>query len=133
MQTLTDAMEAVRRLVDQRLTTALDAAILDAKHRANEAVPMMEQIHALTVRGGKRLRPVMVMAAVECTTPWESMRDATIDVGAAIELLQTYLLIHDDWMDGDTVRRGGPTVHIAPACAPYETRCVFGCGLPDSS
>jgi geranylgeranyl diphosphate synthase type I len=117
MQTLTDAMEAVRRLVDQRLATALDAAILDAKHRANDAVPMMEQIHALTVRGGKRLRPVMVMAAVECTTPWESMRDATIDVGAAIELLQTYLLIHDDWMDGDTVRRGGPTVHVALAKA----------------
>ena len=31
--------------------------------------------------------------------------------GAAIELLQAYLLIHDDWMDGDEVRRGGPSVH----------------------
>ncbi len=31
--------------------------------------------------------------------------------GVAIELLQTYLLIHDDWMDGDEIRRGGPSVH----------------------
>jgi geranylgeranyl diphosphate synthase type I len=31
----------------------------------------------------------------------------------AIELLQTYLLIHDDWMDDDAVRRGGPSVHVA--------------------
>ena len=30
----------------------------------------------------------------------------------AIELLQTYLLIHDDWMDDDDVRRGGPSVHV---------------------
>jgi geranylgeranyl diphosphate synthase, type I len=30
----------------------------------------------------------------------------------AIELLQTYLLIHDDWMDDDAVRRGGPAVHV---------------------
>ena len=31
----------------------------------------------------------------------------------AIELLQVYLLIHDDWMDDDDVRRGGPAVHVA--------------------
>ena len=37
--------------------------------------------------------------------------EAVVLAGAAIELLQTYLLIHDDWMDGDDVRRGGPSVH----------------------
>ena len=31
---------------------------------------------------------------------------ATFEVGAALELLQTYLLIHDDWMDEDDERRG---------------------------
>src|SRR5690606_24818799 len=30
----------------------------------------------------------------------------------AVELLQAYLLIHDDWMDDDDVRRGGPAVHV---------------------
>jgi geranylgeranyl diphosphate synthase type I len=37
--------------------------------------------------------------------------EAVILAGVAIELLQAYLLIHDDWMDGDEVRRGGPSVH----------------------
>jgi geranylgeranyl diphosphate synthase type I len=39
--------------------------------------------------------------------------DAAIDGGVAFELLQTYLLIQDDWMDGDMTRRGGPSVHAA--------------------
>ena len=39
--------------------------------------------------------------------------------GAALELFQTYLLTHDDWMDGDDVRRGGPSV-------PAMMRARFG-------
>jgi geranylgeranyl diphosphate synthase type I len=38
-----------------------------------------------------------------------------LDAGVALELLHTYFLIHDDWMDGDRVRRGGPSVHVALA------------------
>jgi len=38
-----------------------------------------------------------------------------VDAGVALELLHTYFLIHDDWMDGDPVRRGGPSVHVALA------------------
>ena len=37
----------------------------------------------------------------------------TFEVGASLELLQTYLLIHDDWMDEDNERRGGLSVHYA--------------------
>jgi len=37
--------------------------------------------------------------------------DGVIAIGAAIELLQTYFLIQDDWMDDDEERRGGPSVH----------------------
>lgn len=37
----------------------------------------------------------------------------TMPAMLAVELLQTYLLIHDDWMDDDNVRRGGPSVHVA--------------------
>lgn len=34
-----------------------------------------------------------------------------VSAGAALELLHAYLLVHDDWMDEDDVRRGGPSVH----------------------
>jgi geranylgeranyl diphosphate synthase, type I len=37
--------------------------------------------------------------------------EKTIEACAAIELLQTYLLVHDDWMDQDEERRGGPSLH----------------------
>ena len=39
--------------------------------------------------------------------------DDVLSACSALELLQTYLLVHDDWMDRDDVRRGGPSVHAA--------------------
>jgi geranylgeranyl diphosphate synthase type I len=36
-----------------------------------------------------------------------------IECGVALEVIQAYLLIHDDWMDHDDVRRGGPSVHAS--------------------
>jgi geranylgeranyl diphosphate synthase type I len=106
-------MHEVRVRVDARLEAFLQTQIAFAAAHARSSVPVVEQVHALTTRGGKRLRPVVVAAAVECTRPWRELADAVASVGAAFELLQTYLLIHDDWMDGDPVRRGGPSVHVA--------------------
>ncbi len=61
--------------------------------------------------GGKRLRPILAVAAAEaCARP---VRYA-LAAGAAIELLHTYTLIHDDLpcMDDDDWRRGKPTCHV---------------------
>jgi geranylgeranyl diphosphate synthase type I len=67
-------------------------------------------IESLTMRGGKRFRPMMVEAAYRAVKP-DGPKDATVDAGAGLEVLQSYLLIHDDWMDQDDERRGGPAVH----------------------
>ena len=69
--------------------------------------------------GGKRLRPMLVLAAAEaCGTrvglsPEDSGRLA-MPAACAIELIHTYSLIHDDLpsMDNDTMRRGRPTSHV---------------------
>jgi geranylgeranyl pyrophosphate synthase len=61
--------------------------------------------------GGKRLRPLLVLAAHEaCAGAGEPLEPA-----AAVELIHTYSLIHDDLpaMDDDDLRRGRPTVHRA--------------------
>jgi len=60
-------------------------------------------------------------AASACARPWPSRAfratgtrqplGPALDAGVALELLHAYLLIHDDWMDQDAIRRGGPTVH----------------------
>jgi geranylgeranyl diphosphate synthase, type II len=62
--------------------------------------------------GGKRLRPILCLAAAE--TVGGKIRDA-IRTACAIEMIHTYSLIHDDLpaMDDDELRRGKPTCHAA--------------------
>jgi geranylgeranyl diphosphate synthase, type I len=72
-----------------------------------------EALASLTMRGGKRLRPGLLALGFEAFGGGDRRR--VLPAMAALELLQTYLLIHDDWMDGDSERRGGPTAHVALA------------------
>jgi geranylgeranyl diphosphate synthase type I len=72
---------------------------------------MVSAVRELTLRKGKRLRPALVAVGLRAADAHAAVRPA-VEVGAALELLHTYLLIHDDWMDDDAVRRGGPTVHV---------------------
>jgi geranylgeranyl diphosphate synthase type II len=61
--------------------------------------------------GGKRLRPVLVLAAAEAVGG--TVEDA-LPAAAAFEMIHTYSLIHDDLpaMDDDSLRRGRPTSHV---------------------
>ena len=61
--------------------------------------------------GGKRLRPSMLLAAVEMLG---GDIEAALDCACAVEMIHTYSLIHDDLpgMDDDTLRRGRPTNHV---------------------
>jgi geranylgeranyl diphosphate synthase type II len=63
--------------------------------------------------GGKRLRPVLAMQAA--ATIGGSVPPGIERLGAAIEMLHTYSLIHDDLpaLDNDDLRRGKPTCHVA--------------------
>jgi geranylgeranyl diphosphate synthase type II len=69
--------------------------------------------------GGKRLRPIMVIASAEGAahvmgTSESAARDAALPAACAIEMIHTYSLIHDDLpaMDDDELRRGRPTSHV---------------------
>jgi farnesyl diphosphate synthase len=61
--------------------------------------------------GGKRLRPLLVLAASEAV---EGNSEAALRAACAVELIHAYSLVHDDMpcMDNDVLRRGKPTVHI---------------------
>ncbi|HTX75102.1 MAG TPA: farnesyl diphosphate synthase, partial [Terracidiphilus sp.] len=68
--------------------------------------------------GGKRLRPVLAMEAarmIRAARGGSGLPDGIEDLGAAIEMLHTYSLIHDDLpaLDNDDLRRGKPTCHVA--------------------
>jgi geranylgeranyl diphosphate synthase type II len=64
--------------------------------------------------GGKRLRPILCMEAARMVSGTESYPEGVADLGAALEMLHTYSLIHDDLpaLDNDDLRRGQPTCHV---------------------
>ncbi|MBJ6364231.1 polyprenyl synthetase family protein [Paenibacillus sp. GCM10012307] len=74
---------------------------------------LREAVHYSLEAGGKRIRPVMVLAAAESIADDQGAVDAAYPVAAAIELIHTYSLVHDDLpaMDDDDYRRGKPTNH----------------------
>ena len=77
---------------------------------------MAEAMRYSLFAGGKRLRPILTLAAAEAM-PGAQGRDAcdlAMPAACAIEMIHTYSLIHDDLpaMDDDTMRRGRPTSHV---------------------
>jgi farnesyl diphosphate synthase len=102
---LSDALLDIARDVDQTFDLLLPLPG-DSRDRLFEAMR-----HA-AIGGGKRMRPLLVMAASKLFNVSE---DAALRVGCAIECIHVYSLIHDDLpcMDDDDWRRGKPTVHKA--------------------
>lgn len=98
-----DYLEARRRLVEVALDRYLPSETTEPAliHRA---------MRYSVFGGGKRLRPVLVLAAAEAVG---GATEPLLPVAAALELIHTYSLIHDDLpaMDDDDFRRGRPTSH----------------------
>ncbi len=102
----------VRPAVDERLRSSLDQALAGARALGPAVEATVGALRSLALRGGKRWRAVLVAAAYEgCAGAGGASQ--VVMAGVAFELLQAYLLVHDDWMDGDRTRRGGPSVHAA--------------------
>ena len=109
----------------------LDARRREVDAALEEAVPappgcpprVAEAMRYSVFAGGKRLRPILTLAAAEAAGPPrgdDAARALARNGACAIELIHTYSLVHDDLpaMDDDTLRRGRPTSHV-----------VFGEGL----
>jgi geranylgeranyl pyrophosphate synthase len=108
--------------IRQRIDRALDEAL----PRPPRCPPLLADAMRYSVlAGGKRLRPLLVLAAADAAHRLQHPAAATDTFGGrdtltampaacAIELLHTYSLIHDDLpaMDNDTLRRGRPTLHV---------------------
>ena len=109
---MTSWLRDVREGVEARLEGFFREERERLTRLAPEAAELTDAIDVFTMRGGKRLRPALAFAAYKSVRP-EGTLSTIVDACAALELLQSYLLIHDDWMDGDDERRGGPAVHAA--------------------
>ena len=90
-------------------------ALLAAEHTRWSAVDPslagpLDSLAALVQAGGKRLRPAFCAAGV-LAAGGSLEACGLIDAAAALELLHTFALVHDDVMDGSSTRRGMPAVH----------------------
>ena len=85
---------------------------LTAWVRADAPAGLGEAMRYAVLDGGKRLRPLLAMAAAEAVG---GSQPAALRAGCALELIHAYSLVHDDMpcMDNDVLRRGKPTVHVA--------------------
>jgi geranylgeranyl diphosphate synthase, type II len=98
---------------------AVDAA-LEVAFPLDEGTPprLLEAMRYAVFSGGKRVRPVLTLAACEVVG---GSRARAMPFACALELIHTYSLVHDDLpaMDDDDLRRGRPTVHVVygPALA----------------
>jgi len=91
---------------------ALLARLLPDAEMLGDAGSLIEAMRYAVLGPGKRFRPFLAVAA---TRACNGDRERALHVGAAVECLHAYSLIHDDLpaMDDDDLRRGRPTVHKA--------------------
>lgn len=87
-------------------------ADLIAQRQGAMPEPLFDALNYASIDAGKRLRPALVYAVGEALDVPLALLDAP---AAAVELIHTYSLVHDDLpaMDDDDLRRGKPTTHIA--------------------
>ena len=89
----------------------IDAALLRLLPRASEhPAKLSEAMRYAVLSGGKRIRPIFVLAA--CSAVGGDEADA-MPAACALELVHSYSLVHDDLpcMDNDLLRRGKPSCH----------------------
>ena len=104
-------LKAYADVVNARLEQIPDV-IPEGKYNSGEMPWLLSQSMRYSLcAGGKRLRPSMLLAAVELLG---GDIDEALDYACAVEMIHTYSLIHDDLpgMDNDTLRRGRPTNHV---------------------
>jgi len=98
-------LAAERDRIDRGLDSLLPAV-------DGPAATVAEAMRHAVLGGGKRLRPILLLASFECCG---GRGDLALEPACAVELIHTYSLVHDDLpvMDDDDFRRGRPTVHKA--------------------
>lgn len=93
--------------IEMRLVDSISSSV---PQTWNIPASLRESMEYSLLAGGKRLRPLLVIAAAEAVG---GQREAAMPIAQAVEMIHTYSLIHDDLpaMDNDDFRRGKPTNH----------------------
>ncbi len=96
----------------EMVNAALDRALPATDAAGTDAGRLREGMRYGVLQGGKRMRPLLTLAACEAVG---GAAEVALPPACALELIHAYSLVHDDLpaMDNDLERRGKPTVHVA--------------------
>ncbi len=97
--------------VNQALNEYFDKRIEDAKALGPIHQRYYDNIREYMMRGGKRLRPLLVAVGYKCIKENVDVKHL-YRVTSSLEMLHNGSLLHDDLIDHDETRRGGPTIHV---------------------
>jgi geranylgeranyl diphosphate synthase, type I len=103
-------LEGFRERLDRELAAWLERRRLLAQSEASDSLELAGKLDPYVLRGGKRLRPALLFYAFRGCGGREERH--VLPACLAVELLHTYLLIHDDIMDHAATRRGQPSAHV---------------------
>ncbi len=97
--------------IDQEIGIFFQAKIDEAAERRmpKEFTEVLENTREYLLRGGKRLRPILFYYGYVAAGGED--KEEALRASVAMELLHTYFLVHDDIVDRDEVRHGGPSMH----------------------
>lgn len=104
-------LENYKNLVEKELKLFFEDKLSKADLIDPSSKEMIELLKEYTLRGGKRIRAAFLYYSYRCFSK-KNLKEI-IKASMALELVQSYLLIHDDIMDNDNLRRNGPTLHIS--------------------
>ena len=120
-----DGLDAIMRLGGEELRSRMLRTELHLERvTAQAGAPLASHANAMIVAGGKRLRPLLVILAAEAAggpvagavgglSNTSDGEERLVRAAAAVELVHSATLVHDDLIDGAALRRGRPTVAAA--------------------
>ena len=98
-----------KKTLDRELKKYLGQKVKEAAKVSPYSKELMDHIYDLTLRGGKRIRAALLYYSY-VAHGGKNYKEA-LRAAMSMEMAETYLLIHDDIMDDDNLRRGGITIH----------------------
>jgi geranylgeranyl diphosphate synthase type II len=102
------SLAAFKARVDKQLRAIFGAALTEASEIDYSYSRLIEQLQDQTLRAGKRLRPYVAFVAYAGSGGRDT--DGFLPVAASLELVHQFLLAHDDIIDRDFIRYGGPNI-----------------------
>ncbi len=127
-----ETIKSYQKIIEQSLDKFFDEKIERCSKISPLAKEMMESLKEFSLRGGKRIRPILTIFGYKAIT--SDINPSIVQAALAVELMESFLLVHDDIIDQDDFRRGYYSMHKvyelkAKRLYPYSDTKHFGTSM----